>query len=115
MSAVPNKVEAPIDEELGRTLLGYYQAIEQASHDMLEAARTGDWDKVVKLEGACAVLIAQLKHAAQQQSLGPQELQLKTRIMQRILVNDAEIRNLAEPWMAELSRMVAGQERSLLH
>ena len=61
------------------------------------------------------MLIAQLKHAAQQQQLGPQELQLKTRIMQRILVNDAEIRNLAEPWMAELSRMVAGQERSLLH
>jgi len=28
--------------------------------------------------------------------------------MQRILVNDAEIRNLAEPWISDLSRMMGG-------
>lgn len=102
-------------DELGQTLLGYYEAIEQASQDMLDAARGGDWDTVVKLEGACAVLISQLKHAAKQQALGPEELQLKTRIMQRILVNDAEIRTLAEPWMGDLSRLVSGQEHNTLH
>ena len=31
---------------------------------MLEAARVGNWDHVVKLEGACALLIAQLKNTA---------------------------------------------------
>ena len=50
-------------------LLNYYEAIEHASADMLEAARAGDWDQVVKLEGACALLIAQLKHAAAAQPL----------------------------------------------
>ncbi|WP_374594216.1 flagellar protein FliT [Aquabacterium sp.] len=109
------EVETQDADELGQTLLGYYEAIEQASQDMLDAARTGDWDTVVKLEGACAVLISQLKHAAKQQALGPEELQLKTRIMQRILVNDAEIRSLAEPWMGDLSRLVSGQERNTLH
>jgi len=87
-------------------LLNYYEAIEQASHDMLEAARTGNWDHVVKLEGACALLISQLKHAATRIALGAEEAQLKSRIMQRILVNDAEIRQLAEPWLEEVdSRM----------
>ena len=38
-------------------LLNYYQAIEKASQDMLEAARNGNWDQVLKLEGACALLI----------------------------------------------------------
>lgn len=77
------------DEELFHgSLLGYYEAIETASHDMLNAARKGDWDTVVKLEGACAVLIAQLKHASEEHPMGPSELALKTRIMQRILVND---------------------------
>ena len=38
--------------------------------------------------------------------MGPSELALKSRIMQRILVNDAEIRNLAEPWLNELGHMV---------
>ena len=48
-------------------LLTYYEAIEKASADMLSAARDGNWDEVVKLEGACVLLISQLKHAAQEQ------------------------------------------------
>ncbi len=95
------------------TLLNYYEAIERASQDMLEAARTGDWDEVVKLEGACALLISQLRHAAGGRALGPEESQLKTRIMQRILVNDAEIRHLAEPWLEQLDELLAGRSKTL--
>jgi flagellar protein FliT len=94
-------------------LLNYYEAIERASADMLEAARRGNWDHVVKLEGACAVLISQLKAAAAQQPLGTEEAQLKSRIMQRILVNDAEIRTLAEPWLEELDQMLTGKSKTL--
>jgi flagellar protein FliT len=96
-------------------LLQYYEAIETASHEMLEAARVGDWDRVVKLEGACAVLISQLKHAAGESALGHEEAQLKARIMQRILLNDAEIRHLAEPWLEDLDQMLTGQPRNVLH
>ena len=98
---------------MNSALLNYYEAIEQASHDMLEAARVGNWDHVVKLEGACALLISQLKHAAAQKQLGADEAQLKSRIMQRILVNDAEIRHLAEPWLDELDDMLAGRPKTL--
>lgn len=95
-------------------LLNYYEAIERASQDMLEAARNGDWDTVVKLEGACALLISQLKNAAADQKLAAEERQLKSRIMQRILVNDAEMRVLAEPWLEGLERMMGGA-RATLH
>jgi flagellar protein FliT len=95
-------------------LLQYYEAIEQASEQMLEAARAGDWDQVVKLEGACTLLISQLKRSAETQALGQEERQLKGRIMKRILVNDAEIRNLAEPWLEDLDRLMAGRPK-LLH
>jgi flagellar protein FliT len=94
-------------------LLNYYEAIERASQDMLEAARAGNWDHVVKLEGACALLISQLKHAASKQALGSEEAQLKSRIMQRILVNDAEIRQLAEPWLEDLDNLLAGRPKTL--
>lgn len=94
-------------------LLNYYEAIEKASTDMLEAARAGNWDHVVKLEGACALLISQLKNAAAGESLGVEEAQLKSRIMQRILVNDAEIRQLAEPWLEDLDNMLAGKTKTL--
>ncbi len=94
-------------------LLNYYEAIEKASQDMLEAARGGNWDAVVKLEGACAVLISQLKHAAAQHNLPSEEAQLKSRIMQRILVNDAEIRHLAEPWLEQLDALLAGRTKTV--
>jgi len=94
-------------------LLNYYQAIEKASQDMLEAARQGNWDHVLKLEGACALLISQLKNAAATAELGRDERQLKGRIMKRILVNDAQIRTLAEPWIEDLDRLMAGRPKML--
>jgi flagellar protein FliT len=106
-------------------LLSYYEAIERASADMLTAARAGRWDEVVKLEGACVLLISQLKHAAQEpdaparDATTPPTAQLqeaariKSRIMQRILVNDAEIRHLAEPWLHELDDTLAVRRRTL--
>jgi flagellar protein FliT len=114
----PQATATPAPSEgrpMNTTLLSYYEAIERASADMLAAARAGDWDRVVKLEGACAVLISQLKHAASGEHLAPEEAQLKTRIMQRILVNDAEIRTLAEPWLEDLDRLMAGQPKNILH
>ena len=95
-------------------LLAFYEAIEQASADMLHAARDGKWDEVVKLEGACVLLISQLKHAAARHPLTPEEAQAKTRIMQRILLNDAEIRHLAEPWLEDLEALLAGRP-AMLH
>ncbi len=105
-------------------LLDYYEAIERASADMLGAARDGRWDDVLKLESACVLLISQLKHAAQAPMARTQDTpdaqpvavaaaQTKSRIMQRILVNDAEIRHLAEPWLQDLEHTLAGRNPTL--
>jgi flagellar protein FliT len=94
-------------------LLNYYEAIEQASADMLSAARTGQWDEVVKLEGACVLLISQLKQAAREEPLVGDAAKVKSRIMQRILLNDAEIRHLAEPWLQDLEQTLAGRPQRL--
>ena len=94
---------------MDQDLIQYYETIERASADMLEAAREGRWEDVVRLEGACMVLISELKHKAQESQLDAESRRTKTRIMQRILLNDAEIRNLAEPWLSDLEKMLAGK------
>jgi flagellar protein FliT len=94
-------------------LLSYYEAIEQASADMLAAAKAGNWDEVVKLEGACVLLISQLKHAARSAPLDSEAARTKSRIMQRILINDAEIRHLAEPWLQDLDDTLAGRHKTI--
>lgn len=98
---------------MNSSLINYYEAIEKASADMLDAARAGNWDHVIKLEGACVLLIAQLKQAANGAALAPADVQTKGRLMQRILLNDAEIRNLAEPWLEDLDRLLTGTPRTL--
>lgn len=98
------------------SLLDYYRAIENASQQMLEAAQTENWDQVMHLEGTCAVLIAQLRSKSRSLKLAPDERKEKTQIMKRILRTDAEIRNLAEPWLSDLALMIETQgQGSSLH
>lgn len=111
----PELLVPPQEDLCTKGLLNYYEAIEHASQEMVDAAKAGDWDKVMRLEGACAVLIAQLKHAAIEHPMQPDEMVLKTRIMQRILHNDAQIRNLADPWIDEMSRLAERSSDDQLH
>src|SRR5574343_980917 len=98
---------------MNSSLITFYEAIERASADMLEAARAGNWDHVIKLEGACVLLISQLKNAARNNALSAEESQLKSRIMKRVLVNDAEIRHLAEPWLEDIDDMMSGRRKTI--
>ena len=50
---------------MSQQLIDYYKAIEDSSLQMLNAARSEDWEQVVRFEGACAVLIEQLRAAGQ--------------------------------------------------
>jgi len=79
----------------------------------LNAAKLEDWEQVVRFEGACAVLIEQLRARAQSEQLLPEQRVEKTRIMQRILNNDAQIRYLAEPWLAHCDPGMAGAPQYL--
>ena len=94
-------------------LIDYYKAIEDSSKRMLEAARSQDLDAVVRYEGVCAVLIEQLRERSRTEELRPEERSEKARIMQRILRNDAEIRQLTEPWLSQLDELVGGKKRVL--
>jgi flagellar protein FliT len=95
---------------MSQALIDYYKAIEDSSIKMLEAAKAEDWDSVVRFEGACAVLIGQLRHRALSEELDAQTRKEKTIIMRRILNNDAQIRYLAEPWLVHFEQKFEGQQ-----
>lgn len=85
-------------------LIDYYKAIEESSAKMLEAAKAEDWSGVVRHEGTCAILIEQLRHRAKTEQLDVASRVEKSKIMLKILNNDAQIRYLAEPWLSQLER-----------
>jgi flagellar protein FliT len=90
-------------------LIDYYKAIEDSSAKMLAAAKVEDWDAVMRFEGACAVLIEQLRERARNEDLDAHSRAEKSKIMQRILNNDAQIRYLAEPWLAHFEHKLDAQ------
>jgi len=91
----------------------YYKAIEDSSSKMLDAAKAEDWEQVVRFEGACAVLIEQLRHRSKEEELLPEQRREKALIMERILRNDAEIRYLTEPQLNHIEQLIAGTRRVL--
>lgn len=98
---------------MSQRLIDYYKAIEDSSARMLDAAKSENWDQVMRFEGACAVLIEQLRARASSEPLAPEQRAEKTRIMQRILNNDAQIRYLAEPWLMHCEQNLEGQHQYL--
>lgn len=98
-----------------RDLLSLYEAVAQTTDQMLEAARAEDWDRLVALEKRCAAQVASIReHGAEAAQPGITREQ-RVRLLNRILADDREIRNLTQPWMAQLATRLnsAGAERKL--
>lgn len=76
---------------------------------MLEAARAERWNDVARIEQASKVLIAQLKEAARRHPMSVAERTERMRILHRIVLVDAEVRHLAQPWLADLDRMLGAR------
>ncbi len=98
---------------MSKILIDFYKSIEESSRNMLDAAKSQDWEQVVRCEGVCAVLIEQLRATGRTEQLLPEQRLEKNRIMQRILFNDAQIRYLAEPWLDHFDAHTVGPQAYL--
>ncbi len=94
--------------------LPIYRAITAVSTRTLAAARRGDWDEVVAEQDRCRELVDELR-AIPPSALSEVERLEKFEILVRLVDEDAQIRDLVQPWMQKLERMLntAGNERRL--
>lgn len=94
--------------------LAVYQQMSALSAEMVEAARQGDWDRLIRLEKSVAALRDTLiaeDAAAGRDIVPPAEQEQKARLIQRILEDDAEIRRHTEPWMEKVRQFLGGNAR----
>ena len=96
-------------------VLSLYETVATITDQMLAAARNGDWEQLVALESRCANHIETLMVEEPRAALPKEERERKVSIIRKILEDDREIRNITEPWMAQLSVMInsVGTERKL--
>jgi flagellar protein FliT len=95
------------EAEISR-LIGFYLSIEQASRDMLAAARESDWTRVGSIQEHCSLLIDQVRRLNGKVVLSRNEQRAKLRIVRQIVQNEAQIRRLAHPWTDRYERLVFG-------
>ncbi len=70
-------------------------------------------EKVTSIQDYMYLLVEQLRFQSQEHDLLPEQRREKSRIMQRILRNDAQIRCLAEPWLAQFEHLFEGQPQMM--
>ncbi|MFN0302493.1 MAG: flagellar protein FliT [Burkholderiales bacterium] len=83
-----------------------YETLANRSAAMLDAARRSDWDVVIFMEQECSEIIGNLKSSSDVIPEDARARQRKTQIIRRMLIEDAEIRDLAQPQLARLARLI---------
>jgi flagellar protein FliT len=91
-------------------LISIYENVAVITDRMLNAARTADWDLLIELETECSSQVQELKIS---EPIGDLPLDLRNRkvqIIKKILADDREIRDITEPWMAQLADLMKNTE-----
>ncbi len=89
-------------------VISLYEGMSKLSSEMLAAAQRSDWDKLRVLEEDCATRLDGLKAGCP--ALTGEQRVRKLRLLQTIMANDREIRNITEPWAANVAMMMQGGE-----
>ena len=96
-------------------VIANYQMLSSLTGQMRLAAEQGEWDRLVALEQGCSQLLESLQREDARTLLDDSSRLRKETLIRQILADHVEIRNLTEPWMAQLQRTLhsAGQEQRL--
>jgi flagellar protein FliT len=96
-------------------VLSTYEGIARITAQMLAAARSGEWDALVQLERKCSALFSGLMSSEENRPRSVDFQRRKAGLIRRVLDDDAEIRLLVEPWLAQLSTLIGhtGKQRRL--
>ena len=96
-------------------ILDIYGSISTKTGEMLDAAKSSNWDRLVALEQDCRTLIERLKCSDTGTARSAVFVQQKVAFIRKVLADDAEIRKFTEPWMNQLQAYLgsARQESKL--
>jgi flagellar protein FliT len=82
-----------------------YQRLSNITGQMRDAAAAGEWDKLVELEQRCTQEVTTIK-PRDVVPTDDSERKLKADLIRKMLADDKAIRDLTEPWMRQLERIM---------
>lgn len=96
-------------------VLDIYEAMQTLTARMVVAAGNAEWDELATLERQVGRHAQRLKDNEEHVVLGSAGRLRKVALIRQMLEDDRKIRDLAMPWMAQLSKLInsTGTERRL--
>lgn len=100
----------------GEEILSIYENVASITAQMLSAARSENWDRLIELESLCTSQVGRLRENDPIAKVTGDARERKVKIIMRILDDDRQIRALTEPQLERLSHLIssAGKERKLM-
>lgn len=87
-------------------LISLYENVANITANMLEAAGSGDWELLARLESDCSAQVQSIREVDLPIELAPELREKKIVIIKKILADDKKIRDITEPWMLRLSNLM---------
>lgn len=96
-------------------VLSMYESMVGLTEQMVAAASSSDWDRLIELETRCAHCVEALRQNEAAIALNADSRLRKVEYIKRLLADDRKIRDLTMPWMAQLSALInnTGTQRRL--
>ncbi len=91
--------------------LELYEEMGRISSVMVDAARAGDWERLIELESGVARLRDTLTTMPAETGGSVADLDRRRQLIERILDDDAEIRRHTEPWMEHVRHLLGDNRR----
>jgi flagellar protein FliT len=94
--------------------LALLKEMSQYSHQMVDAARANDWDRLSRLERQVASLRDRLgvedalNLPNRNRRLSDDERQQRVKLINRILDDDKEVREHTQPWLDNVRQLLSG-------
>jgi flagellar protein FliT len=103
---------ADAHRDMQSTLLCYYEKIGRVSQLMVEAAENADWTTLADAEAVCGKLIRRVRSIGEPTSkLDAAGRRRRMEILRAILADDARIREITQPWAAQVAPYVGAPAR----
>jgi flagellar protein FliT len=93
-------------------VLDRYERLRGLTTEMLQSARSGEWDALVSLEQQCGGVLRPLIDTDGGPQLSAMQRQRKVEVLKQILHEDAEIRLLTNEWMNKLQQFLGKNVRN---
>ena len=94
-------------------VIAAYELLSALAGQMHEAAVRGKWEQLISIEHQCSELVATMKPLEAEVVLDEAARQHKNQLINKILADDAEIRNRIQVWMSQLQLSMQSNRQEL--